>query len=49
LPPGLIEGLEAYVPNLTLHEIDEGTHWLVHEQPQRVSQLMQVYFSTIYF
>jgi pimeloyl-ACP methyl ester carboxylesterase len=41
LPPGLIEGLEAYVPNLTLHEIDEGTHWLVHEQGMRVAGLMQ--------
>jgi pimeloyl-ACP methyl ester carboxylesterase len=41
LPPGLIEGLEAYVPDLTLHEIDEGTHWLVHEQGMRVAGLMQ--------
>jgi pimeloyl-ACP methyl ester carboxylesterase len=41
LPPGLIEGLEAYVPNLTLHEIDEGTHWLVHEQGMRVAGLIQ--------
>jgi pimeloyl-ACP methyl ester carboxylesterase len=41
LPPGLIEGLEAYVPQLTLHKIEEGTHWLVHEQPKRVAQLIQ--------
>ena len=45
LPPGLIEGLEAYVPNLTLHEIEEGTHWLVHEQPERVAQLMQAWLA----
>jgi pimeloyl-ACP methyl ester carboxylesterase len=45
LPPGLIEGLEAYVPDLTLHEIDEGTHWLVHEQGMRVAGLMQVFFN----
>jgi pimeloyl-ACP methyl ester carboxylesterase len=45
LPPGLIEGLEAYVPNLTLHEIDEGTHWLVHEQPGRVAQLTQTWLA----
>jgi pimeloyl-ACP methyl ester carboxylesterase len=43
LPPGLIEGLAAYVPNLTLHEIDEGTHWLVHEQPGRVAGLIQIF------
>ena len=41
LPPGLIEGLAAYVPNLTLHEIEEGTHWLVHEQGMRVAGLIQ--------
>jgi pimeloyl-ACP methyl ester carboxylesterase len=41
LPPGLIDGLEAYVPDLTLHRIEEGTHWLVHEQAARVAQLMQ--------
>jgi pimeloyl-ACP methyl ester carboxylesterase len=45
LPPGLIEGLEAYVPDLTLHEIEEGTHWLVHEQGMRVAGLMQVFFN----
>jgi pimeloyl-ACP methyl ester carboxylesterase len=41
LPPGLIEGLEAYVPKLTLHKIEEGTHWLVHEQGMRVAGLIQ--------
>jgi pimeloyl-ACP methyl ester carboxylesterase len=45
LPPGLIEGLEAYVPDLTLHEIEEGTHWLVHEQGMRVAGLMQIFFN----
>ena len=45
LPPGLIEGLAAYVPNLTLYEIEEGTHWLVHEQGMRVAGLMQVFFN----
>jgi len=43
LPPGLIDGLEAYVPQLTLHKIAEGTHWLVHEQPGRVAELMQTW------
>ena len=43
LPPGLIDGLETYVPNLTLHRIEEGTHWLVHEQGMRVAGLMQAW------
>ena len=33
LPPGLIEGLSAYVPDLQLHRVHDGTHWFVHEQP----------------
>lgn len=31
LPPALIEGLDQYVSNLTLHTIDEGTHWIIYE------------------
>ena len=38
LPPGLIEGLSAYVPDLQLHRVHDGTHWLVHEQPEWVAQ-----------
>ena len=41
LPPGLIEGLEAYVPRMQLQTVPEGTHWLVHEQPQRVIGWLQ--------
>ncbi len=43
LPPGLIEGLATYVPQMQLERIEEGTHWLVHEQPQRVAQLIQTW------
>jgi pimeloyl-ACP methyl ester carboxylesterase len=43
LPPGLIEGLATYVPQMQLKRIEEGTHWLVHEQPQRVAQLIQTW------
>ena len=41
LPPGLLDGLETHVPQMQLERIEEGTHWLVHEQPQRVAQLIQ--------
>lgn len=37
LLPGLLEGLEAYVPDLTVTKVPEATHWIVHEQPQRVA------------
>lgn len=38
LPPGLVDGLEDYIPNLTLQRIADGSHWLVHEQPAMVAQ-----------
>jgi pimeloyl-ACP methyl ester carboxylesterase len=37
LPPELIDGLDAYIPRLTLHRIEGASHWIVHEQPQRVA------------
>jgi len=40
LSPGLIVGLEDFVPDLQLHKIDEGTHWLVHEQPELVIEII---------
>lgn len=36
LPPVLIDGLEDYVPNLTLHRVPGATHWIIHEQPALV-------------
>jgi pimeloyl-ACP methyl ester carboxylesterase len=45
LPLGLIDGLDAYVPNLTLHRIEEGTHWLVHEQGMKVAGLIQAWLA----
>lgn len=38
LLPGLLEGLEAYVPDLKVTKVPNATHWIVHEQPQRVAQ-----------
>ncbi len=36
LLPGLLDGLERWVPQLTLHRLEDASHWLVHEQPERV-------------
>ncbi len=36
LLPALCEGLEAHVPDLKLVPLPQATHWVVHEQPQRV-------------
>ncbi len=45
LPPGLIDGLAAYVPRMQLQTVPEGTHWLVHEQPQRVIGWLQAFLN----
>jgi len=37
LRPGLLDGLEQFVPDLRIERIDEGTHWIAHEFPDRVN------------
>jgi pimeloyl-ACP methyl ester carboxylesterase len=37
LPPELIDGLEQYIPRLTLERIEGASHWIVHEQPALVA------------
>lgn len=45
LPPALIEGLDAYVQYLTVHKVEDATHWIIHEQPELAIQLVQDYLS----
>ena len=40
LPPALIDGLEAYVPNMQLQKIPGASHWIVHEQPDLVARAL---------
>ena len=40
LPPQL-DGLDEYVPDLRIERIEDGTHWVVHEQPERVNRLIR--------
>ena len=37
LPPELIDGLERYIPQLTLEKIEGASHWVVHERPDFVA------------
>lgn len=46
LPSGLLDGLETYVPRLSVHRLKDATHWLVHEQPTRVIELIDHYLRT---
>lgn len=40
LPATLLDGLDAWVPSLRLDRVADATHWIVHEQPQRVIALI---------
>lgn len=37
LLPSLVDGLEEYVPKLTLERVPDATHWIIHEQPHLVA------------
>ena len=37
LPPELVDGLDRWVPQLTLQRIEAATHWVVHERPALVA------------
>ena len=36
LLPVLLDGLDRLVPDLRIVRLADATHWLVHEQPQRI-------------
>lgn len=41
LPPGLLDGLADFVPNMRLERVEGATHWIIHEQPELVAQQLQ--------
>ena len=43
LPPALVEGLDAYVDQLTVKTVPGASHWIVHEQPALIAQFIQAY------
>ncbi|HXE22316.1 MAG TPA: alpha/beta fold hydrolase [Rhodoferax sp.] len=43
LPPGLVNGLDDYVADLTLHTVPDATHWIVHEQPRLVAGHLETF------
>lgn len=45
LPKSLLDGLDEVVDDLKIERIAEGTHWVVHEQPERVNQLLRGFMS----
>jgi len=41
LLPSLVDGLQEYVPRLTLERVADASHWIIHEQPQLVADRLQ--------
>jgi len=41
LPKSLVDGLEEFVPDMRLERIPEATHWVIHEQPERINLLIR--------
>jgi len=42
---GNLVGLETYVPDLTIERIPDGTHWVIHEQPERVNRAIRAFLA----
>ena len=38
---GNLDGLEEYIEDLTLKRIPDGTHWVIHEQPELLNRLIR--------
>ena len=32
-----LDGLEQYVPRLTIKRVPDGSHWVIHERPTEVN------------
>lgn len=45
LPPGLVDGLDEYVADLSLETVPGATHWIVHERPQFVAQRLGAFLA----
>ena len=46
LPPDLLDGLEEFVPQLTLHKVPDATHWILHEQPGLCRELLAAHIQS---
>ena len=45
LPLALLDGLDAFVPQMKLVRVAGASHWIVHEQPQRVAAEIDAFLS----
>jgi len=45
LVPELLDGLEEWVPNISIERFAAATHWIVHEEPLRIVERLRVFLS----
>lgn len=45
LRPELVEGLDAYVADLTLEKVPGATHWIIHERPGFVAERLEAFLA----
>jgi pimeloyl-ACP methyl ester carboxylesterase len=45
LPKTLLDGLDELIDDLKIERIPEGTHWIIHEQPDRVNRLIRSFLA----
>jgi len=43
---GNLNGLEQYVPDLTVRRVPDGSHWVVHEQPELVNSYIREFIES---
>lgn len=41
-----LNGLDRYIDDLTIHRIPDGTHWVIHEQPDLINEYIRSFLST---
>ena len=45
LLPGVLDGMEECVPDLRIERLAEASHWVMHEQPERLNALIRDFLS----
>ena len=45
LLPSLLDGLEGYIPRLTLERVPDASHWIVHERPAFVAERLAAFLA----
>jgi pimeloyl-ACP methyl ester carboxylesterase len=41
LLPGNLDGLDEYVPDLRIHRVEDGSHWIINEQPEIINSAIR--------